>query len=154
MNLAGVKIGLQCYPDQCLRRTSSSNQNELDSDGPGGLLAAGHDAPCQGKPKVVQGHPAEALLLVQVETFLNQIATYYLSWHRSRGPLGDCGDEFVTYNHSSQVANKNLKFSRKSENYFFRWSKNPVHQVGVSSKKRDKTPRFSVDKPHLRCLNL
>ena len=82
--------------------------------------------------------------------FLKQIAATCDSWLRSRGPLGDCGDEFVTYNHSSQVNEKmkHLKFCKKLKIYCFRWLKNPVHQDGVSNKKRDKTQRF-LPKKHI-----
>ena len=50
--------------------------------------------------------------------FLKQIAATCDSWLRSRGPLGDCGDEFVTYNHSSQVNEKkcNIWILQKMEN--------------------------------------
>ena len=81
--------------------------------------------------------------------FWNRLLTS-ISWDRSRGPLGDCGDEFVTYNHSSQVGDncKQIQICQKIWNYL-RLLKNPVHQDGVSNKRRDKTQRFLFKKPHL-----
>ena len=85
--------------DKNVLTRSKSSQNELDQGGPGDL--AHHHHSCHWATSV--NCAPEALLLVQV----NILKTIYLkqceSLNRSRGPLGDCGDEFVTYNHSSQV---------------------------------------------------
>ena len=62
--LTSVQVGLHLPP--------RTNQNELDKDGPGGLVAD-HGAHHWGEPVTlaIQEHPAETLLLLQVQTFSN-----------------------------------------------------------------------------------